>query len=88
MDRVSTAGYALGYLGGGILLAVNVAWIIRPEAFGLSRRGAASRLSFLSVAVWWVVFSFPLFRTVREPRLRIQQARRRAAACSLLRSAA
>ena len=74
MDRVSTAGYALGYLGGGILLAFNVAWIIRPEVFGLRDASAASRLSFLSVAVWWVAFSFPLFRTVREPRLRIQIA--------------
>jgi UMF1 family MFS transporter len=74
IDRVSTGGYALGYLGGGILLACNVAWIISPETFGLRDAGAASRLSFLSVAVWWVAFSFPLFRTVREPRLRIRDA--------------
>ncbi len=67
MDRVSTAGYALGYLGGGVLLAVNLAWIQRPELFGLGGPELASRLSFLSVAVWWLGFSIPLFRTVPEP---------------------
>ncbi len=74
IDRVSTAGYALGYLGGGILLALNVAWIISPETFGLRDAAAASRLSFLSVAVWWAAFSVPLFRTVKEPRLRARDA--------------
>ena len=69
MDRVSTAGYALGYLGGGLLLAVNLAWIQRPDLFGLGGSELASRLSFLSVAVWWLGFSVPLFRTVPEPAL-------------------
>ncbi len=67
MDRVSSAGYALGYLGGGLLLLLNLLWILRPHWFGLADAGIASRLSFLSVAVWWVVFSIPLFRTVPEP---------------------
>ena len=70
MNRVSTAGYALGYLGGGLLLAVNVAWILTPETFGLRDAGQASRLSFLSVAVWWGLFSLPLFRRVGEPPVR------------------
>jgi UMF1 family MFS transporter len=67
LDRVSSAGYALGYLGGGLLLAVNLLWIARPHWFGLADAGAASRLSFLSVAIWWAVFSIPLFRRVPEP---------------------
>jgi UMF1 family MFS transporter len=67
IDRVSTAGYALGYLGGGILLAVNLAWILFPGAFGLADAVAAIRLSFVSVAVWWAVFAIPLFRRVPEP---------------------
>jgi UMF1 family MFS transporter len=67
MDRVSSAGYALGYLGGGLLLVVNLLWIMRPGWFGLPDAGIASRLSFLSVAVWWVVFAIPLFRRVPEP---------------------
>jgi len=60
-DRVSTYGYALGYLGGGALLVLNVAMIkLLPEHWGY-------RLSFLSVAVWWGVFSIPIFRRVPEP---------------------
>ena len=67
MDRVSTAGYALGYLGGGLLLALNIAWIQWPDVFGLTDSASATRLSFLSVAVWWLGFSIPLFRGVPEP---------------------
>ena len=75
MDRVSTAGYALGYIGGGLLLALNLAWISNPGAFGLphgdgltaSQSTLPARLAFLSVAVWWVVFSIPVLRIVPEP---------------------
>jgi UMF1 family MFS transporter len=67
MDRVSSAGYALGYFGGGVLLAINLAWILQPGWFGLADAGVASRLSFLSVAVWWLIFAIPLFRYVPEP---------------------
>ncbi|MFN8653104.1 MAG: MFS transporter [Gemmatimonadales bacterium] len=75
MDRVSTAGYALGYVGGGLLLALNLAWIQKPEWFGLPHGDGLSptqatlptRLAFLSVAIWWLVFSIPLFRDVPEP---------------------
>jgi UMF1 family MFS transporter len=75
VDRVSTAGYALGYLGGGLLLALNLAWIQRPEWFGLphgegldaAQEYLPVRLAFLSVAVWWVAFSIPLLRRVPEP---------------------
>ncbi|NIS79885.1 MAG: MFS transporter [Anaerolineales bacterium] len=60
-DRVSTRGYAMGYLGGGILLAVNIVMIqFLGNIWG-------SRLSFLSVAIWWAVFSIPVFRRVPEP---------------------
>jgi MFS transporter, UMF1 family len=67
VDRVSTAGYALGYVGGGLLLMLNLAMIQKPELFGLADTLAGIRLSFISVAVWWVVFSVPLFRRVPEP---------------------
>ncbi|MFT7584634.1 MAG: UMF1 family MFS transporter [Cellvibrionaceae bacterium] len=60
-DRVSTTGYVLGYLGSGLLLIANIAMIqILPGTLGV-------RLSFLSVAVWWLIFAFPLFRNVPEP---------------------
>src|SRR5215471_11224499 len=75
IDRVSSAGYAVGYIGGGLLLALNLAWILKPGWFGLpsgsgltsAERTLPTRLALLSVAVWWVVFSIPLFRRVPEP---------------------
>jgi len=67
MDRVSTGAYAIGYLGGGVLLVINLAWILSPATFGLADSVAAIRLSFVSVAVWWFVFSLPLFFRVPEP---------------------
>jgi UMF1 family MFS transporter len=107
MDRVSSAGYALGYLGGGTLLALNLAWIQKPAWFGLPSPPALSpleasalsavsggstgvglslfrelpaatlpaRLAFLSVAVWWAVFSIPLFLRVPEPPVSVGPAR-------------
>ncbi len=64
-DWVSTRGYALGYLGGGILLAINVAmYFFIPESLF---ENAGLRLSFLSVAIWWTVFSLPILRQVAEP---------------------
>ena len=64
-DWVSTRGYALGYLGGGLLLAINVAmfFFIPDTVF----EHAGIRLSFLSVAIWWLVFSLPILRQVPEP---------------------
>jgi MFS transporter, UMF1 family len=68
VDRVSTAGYALGYVGGGVLLLLNLAWIMKPAWFGLPEHSTLpTRLAFVSVAVWWLVFSIPLFRQVPEP---------------------
>lgn len=83
IDRVSTAGYALGYIGGGVLLALNLAWMLKPEWFGLpsgpglseSQATLPARLAFLSVAVWWFVFSIPLFRRVPEPPARPAEER-------------
>ena len=64
-DWVSTRGYALGYLGGGILLAINVAmFLFIPDSLF---ENAGIRLSFLSVAIWWLVFSLPIMRHVPEP---------------------
>jgi UMF1 family MFS transporter len=67
IDRVSTAGYALGYLGGGLLLAINLFWIMKPSVFGMADAATAMRWSFLSVAVWWALFSIPILRQVPEP---------------------
>ena len=67
IDRASTAGYAIGYFGGGTLLLLNLAWILSPATFGLPDTATATKLSFASVAVWWLLFSIPLFRRVPEP---------------------
>jgi MFS transporter, UMF1 family len=80
MDRVSTAGFALGYIGGGVLLAALVLLIARPGLFGLpdgenlapGERTLPMRLSFLVVAVWWLLFSIPLFLKVREPARKLE----------------
>jgi len=61
--RVSAFGQALGYLGGGLLFLVNVVMTLKPGWFGLADAGVAVRVSFLSVAVWWAVFSIPLLRS-------------------------
>jgi len=60
MDAVSTAGYAIGYLGGGLLLAVNLAMIQRPEWFGLADTGLAVRVVLVTVGLWWALFSLPV----------------------------
>jgi len=68
IDQVSSRGYAMGYLGGGLLLAINLAMImLAPEEL----TGLMTRLSFLSVALWWFVFSIPVLRWVSEPPHRI-----------------
>src|SRR5687767_9014708 len=78
MDRVSTAAYAIGYVGGGILLALNLAWITKPALFGLPPTGTVPvRLAFLSVAIWWLLFSIPILRVVREPPVKLEQDEQR-----------
>jgi UMF1 family MFS transporter len=67
LDRVSARGYALGYFGGGLLLILTSLSLFAPEWFLLSGRPSAVRASFVSVALWWAVFSWPLFRHVPEP---------------------
>jgi UMF1 family MFS transporter len=66
LDRVSAFGYSLGYLGGGLLFAINVAMTLQPQWFGLADASAAVRMSFLTVAAWWLLFTIPLLRDVRQ----------------------
>jgi UMF1 family MFS transporter len=67
VDLVSALGFALGYLGGGLLFALNVAMTISPQSFGLADASEAVRISFASVAIWWGVFAIPLLAVVKEP---------------------
>jgi UMF1 family MFS transporter len=66
LDRVSAFGYSLGYLGGGVLFLINVMMVSKPAWFGLADAGQAVRMSFVTVAAWWLVFTIPLMRNVRE----------------------
>jgi len=66
LDRVSSLGYALGYLGGGLMFAGCVVMTIKPEWFGLVDKSEAVQLSFLLVALWWSLFTAPLFLSVHE----------------------
>jgi UMF1 family MFS transporter len=65
-DRVSAFGYSLGYLGGGLLFLVNVLMVQKPALFGLADSAQAVRVSFVTVAVWWLLFTIPVMRGVRE----------------------
>ena len=72
LDRVSSAGYAIGYLGGGVLLALNLLMIQRPTWFGIPDAPTGVRLSLASVGIWWLMFSLPLFRYVPEPKRQVE----------------
>jgi MFS transporter, UMF1 family len=65
-DLVSGFGYSLGYLGGGILFAFNVWVVLHPSAFGFADAAQATQFSFLTVGIWWIVFSIPCWILVRD----------------------
>ena len=67
-DSVSGLGFSFGYLGGGLLFALCVVISLRPEWFGLASSMQAVRISFFITAVWWAVFSLPLFWHVHEKK--------------------
>jgi UMF1 family MFS transporter len=74
MDRISTRGYAFGYIGGGLLLAINLAMIMYPSTFFLPNKMVATQLSFVTVGVWWFLFSIPMFRYVQERKVERESA--------------
>lgn len=67
-DRVSAFGYAMGYLGGGLLFAINILMVSKPGWFGFAEVSEAIRFSFLSVSAWWLLFSIPLWLFVHEDK--------------------
>jgi MFS transporter, UMF1 family len=74
LDRTSSLGYSLGYLGGGLLFVLNVAMTLRPHWFGLPDASSAVRFSFLSVALWWGGFTLFTWRWVPAEMRRHQKA--------------
>ena len=69
MNYVSSLGFAFGYIGGGLLFLINVLMYLHPQWFGVADAATAIKLSFLSVAVWWGVFTIPLLLFVPEPQI-------------------
>lgn len=68
IDQISARGYAYGYLGGGILLLINIMMIMKPQLFLIPDTITATQLAFVSVGVWWFLFSLPLFKNVHEQK--------------------
>ena len=87
LHYVSALGFSLGYLGGGLLFALNVAMTLWPQSFGLIDSAQAVRVSFVLVAAWWALFSIPLLLFVTETR-RLNPVSGRAAVAAGLRQLA
>lgn len=71
-DKVSSVGWAMGYLGGGLLLAVNLVFFSMRDQLGIDS-STAVRISLASAGMWWALFTlFPLARLQsRQPRRRL-----------------
>lgn len=78
-DRVSTQGFALGYISGALILLLALLAIKSPGTFGFSSTTAVSKALFILVACWWGVFSIPCYRSLKEPL--IEAPLRLGAAC-------
>ncbi|SME93955.1 MFS transporter [Pseudobacteriovorax antillogorgiicola] len=70
----STSAYALGYIASAVILALNLSWVMSPATFGFTDADAAIKASFVSVGIWWIVFSIPLFKHVKEPEPRVRRS--------------
>lgn len=69
---VSALGYSMGYLGGGLLFALNLWMVASPHTFGLADATEAVKASFVTVGIWWAVFSIPVLIWVKEPKINNQ----------------
>lgn len=72
-DFVSSLGYSLGYLGGGLLFTLNVVMTLHPDWFGISDKATAVKISFVLVSIWWFSFTLPLMKNVPEPNSEISK---------------
>jgi len=68
-NQASSLGYGLGYLGGGVLFLLNVLMYLFPQKFGFADGIEAVKISFISVGLWWGLFSIPLFLNIPEPQV-------------------
>lgn len=73
ISKVSGYGYAIGYLGGGTLFVINAFMVMNPSFFGLENNVSAIKWSFVTVGVWWIIFSLPLILNYKQPRVEEQR---------------
>jgi UMF1 family MFS transporter len=73
IDSISSLGYAAGYFGGGLLLALNLFMITNPDLFGIGSVTAATQIAFLTVAIWWFIFSLPAFKYLPDAERRVEK---------------
>ena len=74
VDMVSSLGYSMGYLGGGLLFLINVLMVMMPQRFGLADAGQAVQVGFLTVGLWWGGFTLFILFWVPEPALPVAGA--------------
>lgn len=74
VDSVSSQGYAMGYLGGGLLFIFHIVLLSKPELIGVSEKTTVVKLAFASVGLWWFLFSLPLFFKVPESQRSTREA--------------
>ena len=70
-DRLSARGFAMGYVGGGLMLLIAFAMIQQHSLFGFADKGVATRFSFLLTGIWWLGFSLPVFVSLRKIPVKI-----------------
>lgn len=73
IDYVSSLGFGLGYIGGGILFVINIIMTFTMDQV------VAIKWSFITVAIWWALFSIPLLIVVREPKAEVETSLKKAA---------
>ncbi|MEJ2390032.1 MAG: MFS transporter [Gammaproteobacteria bacterium] len=73
-DIVSSAGYGLGYLGGGLALLLSILFYAKKDWFGFTSVDQAKLASFILCGIWWALFSIPLLLAVKEKRTRQQES--------------
>ncbi|MCP8615482.1 MFS transporter [Salirhabdus salicampi] len=76
IDKISTSGYAFGYIGGGLLLAINLAMIMKYEWFRFPNAEIAAKAAFVTVGLWWFFFSIPMFKHIKEERCKREKRKR------------
>ena len=69
ISKVSGFGYSVGYLGGGTLFVINAFMVMNPSFFGLENSAAAIKLSFVTVGIWWIIFTLPLFINYEQSKI-------------------